>query len=211
MSETSRQDQPRVPELLRNGVAIHLVEGDITAMEADMMLAPIDSEGAWDGGINRAIRAAYGRGFHECLALEAQVKGDWKDGDVKIVPSVFAASEVTKVDPNGSPTEFEAITPFWAICFMFDDLQRPVADVIRSGLEAADGDWHGVDTVTVPLLRTGAMAGRYESPTDAVLGLATGIRDFIDAGPQNIRNIVVVSLSGQPRQLDDQMRFALEQ
>lgn len=149
-------------------VQVTVKRGDITEIPADMLITAINSDGAWFGGIDDAIQRVAGPMFHNQAAAVRL-----RDGDTVLAKA------------NGSHGG-----AFRDVVFVVDDLRRPLSQIVEASLKAADEA--GATSVTLPALRTGVMAGEYESPLQAIAQAGIGVRKFVGARPAHIRRITFV-------------------
>lgn len=147
-----------------------VMEGDITTVPAKGLITAINSGGAWFGGIDNAIARVAGHVFHE----QADRQQPLEDGDVVYAPA-----------PDGYQGRFDSVI------FVVDDLRRPLRDILLAGLHEADRQQ--LDTVTLPSLRTGVMAGAYEATVEAALDeTAAALIQFQKEQPSHVMAITVV-------------------
>lgn len=138
---------------------IDVVNGDITRIRSDALVAAINSKGQWLGGIDDAIKHASGTMFHR-QALAAMPLHDGQ--------TIFAPEQG---NANGHTGLFDAVL------FVVDDLQRPIDELVTLALKAAVT--HELLAITIPAIRTGAQAGVYEPRKAALTGLANAVNKFV--------------------------------
>lgn len=147
---------------------VRVLEGDIASIEADALITAINSGGLWFGGIDRVIANVAGDMFH---SQAAQRYIDLVDG---------MALVATATGPHRGR--------FDNVVFVVDDLQRPLHDIVMTGLKAADEA--GFKSVTLPTIRMGVMLGAVEnSPEEAVREMALGIK----ASERSLKNLESVT------------------
>ncbi len=149
---------------------VNVVNDDITQVKADALITAINSSGMWFGGLDSAIQRSSGAQFH----AQAQAAMPLKDGQVVYAP-VQAAT-------NGA---------FGAVVFIIDDLQKPLYELVTAGLEETVR--HELTSVSIPTIRTGVMAGVFESRQKALSDLGIAVNDFVEKNPNklDVINIVV--------------------
>jgi O-acetyl-ADP-ribose deacetylase (regulator of RNase III) len=163
---------------------VNVVDGDITQIKADALITAINSGGMWWGGIDGAIQRVSGNMFHQQAAAQMPLH----DGEV-----VFASANLLH---NGR---------FDNVVFVIDELQRPVNELVQVALKEAEV--RSLATVSIPTLRTGVMAGAYESREEALGGLVIAIGEFIRTNPSKVReiNVVVYNSSVDKKFLTDKL------
>jgi O-acetyl-ADP-ribose deacetylase (regulator of RNase III) len=167
---------------------VNVFSGDITLYEAGGLITAINSGGKWFGGIDGAIQRSAGNMFHS----QAQAAMPLSDGQV-----VFARAMDGRRGRFGS------------VLFVVDDLKRPLSEILGKGLREADAQ--RLDTITVPTIRTGVMAGAYEPTVQAALDeMVVAVRDFIASGPTSVQQIsfVVYGDADSERYLSDALQPA---
>lgn len=125
--------------------AVDIIEGNVVEVEADALIAPINSFGMWMGGMNSAIRDVAGGMFHGQV-IEAGMKGPFD--------TVVAKHRETH---RGR---------FNDVVFVRDDLEKPLREIVAAGLKAANDA--GYEKVSMPALRTGVMRGQVERTLEQV-------------------------------------------
>ncbi len=108
--------------------------GDITRVPCQALVTPVNSEGMWAGGVDRAIMSVAGTQFHE-----------------QARPLLGAAEGTTVVAHTQSPHPGK----FESVVFVVDDLGIPLDQLLTAGLQAAYQA--GLTRLTVPAMRTGVM------------------------------------------------------
>lgn len=152
--------QPPAPRaaIQAKGPRIHVHAGDITQHPVDGLITAINSEGMWFGGVDGAIQRAAGNQYHQQASNRL---GSLKHGQA------FVATQVAK--HRGT---------FRDVVFVTDDLQGPVRDIVRAGLEQAHAA--GMSSVSLPAMRMGVMRGVVEkTPRETAAGIMAGVEQFI--------------------------------
>lgn len=167
-------------------VKTRAVEGDITKIDADAIIAPINPDGAWFGGIDNAIKSVSGEQFHAQAQAVLMARG------LNDLDTVIARRAKL-------PRKAEA---FDDVIFVVDALESPLEKVVLEALESADRA--GYSKVSVPAIRTGVLAA-YEK--DAPGGLCKGIKAFTKKAV-NVKEINVVVYNNQ--ELLDKIRSCIE-
>lgn len=163
---------------------INVVSGDIGRVEVDAIIAPINSGGAWFGGIDGVIQRAAGGHFHGQAA-----KQKLKDG----VTVVATGTESNKGRFNN-------------VVFVVDDLLRPLSEIIDLGLRAADDA--GFKTISLPTVRMGVMAGLRESKDEAIKAIASTAKKFMETAKfVKTINIVVYNDEDTVKALNEALAF----
>lgn len=157
---------------------VEITEGDITRIDANAIITPINSEGSWFGGIDNAIYAVAGEHFHN------QARGK----TLEDLNAVFAQGKRGMRWNRGS---------FDNVIFIIDDLKSPLNKVVEAGLFSAD--YNGMKEVLIPAMRTGVMLGAVESNIDEVANkIITGIRNYFRENPDStIEKITIVVYSNR--------------
>ncbi len=132
-------------------VTVEVLQGDITGVKSDAVLTTVQEKHLCAGGVNHVINQANG-----CFAAALAKGPDLKDGDVHLIKS----------DGKG---------PIENVLFVADKYERPISDVVYDGLKAADAK--GLESVSVPALRTGSVFGAVERSYNEITG---GIRDGVE-------------------------------
>ena len=136
-------------------------------MDADAIIAAINSGGMWFGGVDGAIQRSAGSHFHQ-QAAEAM---PLKDGQTIIA--------------SGSGGSIKNVV------FVVDNLERPLSEVVLSGLTAADKA--GFQSVALPTIRMGVMLGVLEASDAEVYDqMRQGVASFVGSNPENIDEIIFV-------------------
>jgi len=155
---------------------IKIIEGDITRVKADVLIAAINSGGLWFGGIDSAIQGVAGNIYHSQAATQNL-------SDLMIV-----VAKGTSEDHQG---EFDNVV------FVVDDLQSSLNKVIYKGLEAAGNA--GFNSVTIPAIRTGVMLGVKEKNLEEVAKeLRIGIKNYLKAYPDTSLAEITFVIYGNP-------------
>jgi O-acetyl-ADP-ribose deacetylase (regulator of RNase III) len=146
-----------------------VIEGDITQVKADALITAINSGGLWYGGIDGAIQRVSGKMFHNQAANQMPLH----DGQVVFAPATLLH--------NGR---------FDNVIFVVDELVQPVHRFVRAALDEAES--RSLEVISIPTLRTGVMAGNYETREQAVVWLAIAVAEFVRTKPSNVREINIV-------------------
>lgn len=149
-------------------VRVTVESGDITRVAADVLVTAINSGNMWFGGIDGAIQRAAGQMFHSQAS--------------RVRLSDGATVTARARGQHGGA--------FKDVVFVVDDLKRPLSQIVEAGLKAADAA--GATSVTLPALRTGVMAGAYESPAEAIAQAGIGVQNFVNSRPEHVRTITFV-------------------
>lgn len=152
---------------------ITVATGDLTQIEADAVMAPINSKGAWSGAIDDAITRAGGGQFHQQAADKL---GHLNDGD-----SLVARK---KEDHQGK---------FDDVVFVVDDFQKPLNELVTDGLRAAEKA--GMKSIAIPTMRMG-LVGSLASPDSSAKKLdqlAQGVKDFYADGESHTLNDITLT------------------
>lgn len=148
---------------------VNVLSGDITSVKADGLITAINSAGMWFSGIDGAIQRSSGGMFHS----QAQAAMPLSDGSVIFAPATG--------DHNGQ---------FGSVVFLVDDLRRPLCELVTAGLQEAERQ--GLASILLPTIRTGVMAGSYETVEEALNGMAVAVREFVASNPVNVQQITFV-------------------
>ncbi len=151
-------------------VEISILTGDIAQAQADAVIAPVDEAGLCGGGLHGALLGAGGA----CLREQLEKAGPRKDG----------RTVLARADGSGR-------AGFQSVLFLQDERRRPLPEVVRDGLLAADKA--GLASVSLPALRTGSVFGAVEkSAQEVVDGLRRGVELFLAEGRSALRRISLV-------------------
>lgn len=143
--------------------------GDISSVSADVLITAVNSGGMWFGGIDGVIKRAAGNMFHGQLAHQSLEEG-------KAIYTPAPAGH------DGS---------FGDVIFVIDDLHQPLHRIVLAGLSCAEQE--KLSFVSLPVLRTGIMAGQYEATVEEALDQTVeAIRMFEDMQPSCVRRIQIV-------------------
>lgn len=156
-------------------VNIEVIPGNITQTGAKALIAPVNSYGYWAGGIDKAIQHWEGLAFHNQIA-----KG-CRDGDTIL----------TSVLPKKRPRAFERVL------FVIDDLKQPLGEIVRLALARADQE--RLESVTMPLIRTGATRGIFKTAERPIEEMAEALKKFKASTPRYLRRISVIIPHNDPR------------
>jgi O-acetyl-ADP-ribose deacetylase (regulator of RNase III) len=148
--------------------------GDISSVRADALVTAVNSSGMWFGGIDGVIRRAAGNMFHGQLARKPL-----GDGEAFYAPA-----------PSGHDGGFGDVV------FVVDDLRQPLHKIVLAGLSCAEQE--KLSLVSLPALRTGVMAAKYEATVEEALDeTAKAISIFEDMQPSHVRRIQIVIFQNQ--------------
>lgn len=165
MSEVA--ELPVAPEpAKRERARVNLVVGDITEVPSDVLLTSVTSSQSWNGAVDKAIMHKFGSAYHHRLTQKGNAHG-LTDGEVVYIHNFFA------VDPEANQP------PFGGVAFVVDDLKQGLDEVVSSALTQLNEHHSEPRSVTIPLMRTGSMAGKHESPLQAVANLSAGIHETL--------------------------------
>ena len=149
---------------------VNVFNGDITQYEAAGLITAINSGGLWFGAIDGAIQQSAGKMFH----YQALAAMPLSDGQV-----VFAPAS----DGHGGR--------FGSVVFVVDDLKRPLREIVAAGLREAER--RALDSVTIPMIRTGVMLGAHEPTVGTALDeMVLAVREFLATSPVNPQRISLV-------------------
>lgn len=154
---------------MKNAIDVLVLYGDITQVEADALIAPINSGGLWFGGIDGAIQKVAGNTFHAQAAAAMPLK----DGQIIFAPG-----------PTWRQNSFKNVL------FVVDDLEQSIYKLVLSALNEAEK--HGLKSVSIPTIRTGVMAGIFETRNEALSNLAVAVSDFRLRSSNSIESIAIV-------------------
>jgi len=151
---------------------IQIVSGDITKIDADCIITPINSRKNWDGGIDRAIYAVAGEMYHDQIRKTH-------------LENLFSA--VVLGNRKTHRGKFDHVV------FVVDDLRSKAREVINKGLEAANEA--GFETVLIPAIRTGVFLGIIEKTPDEIaseyiLGTLRFLRNNRNSRIRNIKLVI---------------------
>lgn len=146
---------------------LDVTSGDITQMPADALITAINSQGWWFGGVDGAIQRVAGDLFHRQVQLPVQ------DGDV-------VCATLSREIP----------CPFRHVVFVVDDLKQSLQNIVLAGLREAEAQQ--LAEITLPVMRTGVMAGARETKDQALQALVDTIVQFKAEKPTAIKRLRVV-------------------
>ncbi|MBI3553352.1 MAG: hypothetical protein HY077_12730 [Elusimicrobia bacterium] len=151
-------------------VELEVLAGDLTRAQADAVVAAVDEAGLCRGGVHSAIEGAGGPCYRQAL----EKAGALRDGQ-----TVLAR-------PDG-----QSRASFQSVLFLSDLRRRPLHEVVRDGLKAADAA--GLSSVALPALRTGSVFGAVErSAAEIVAGLRRGVELFAAESRTTLKRISIV-------------------
>lgn len=172
---------------MENNFSVTVVHGDITQVAADALMTLINTGGLWFGGVDGAIQSVGGAKFYQDV-LRA-LTPHTTDGDVWF-------SDGAAVSHRGK---------FKHVLFVFDDLLLPLAELVRNGMIEAYRQ--GLTSVSMPMFRTGVMAGIVEkTPIDVAKQMCNGIMAAVNDHPHQPMDITIVVYGG-----DNKRTLALRQ
>ena len=148
---------------------VTVVNGDITQIKADALIAAINPRGMWSGGIDDAIQRVSDNMLHN----QAAEKMPLKDGQVVFAPATLPY--------NGR---------FDNVIFVVDELQRPVEQLVKAALDEAEA--RSLATISIPTLRTGVVASAYETHGETLAGLVIAIIKFVSTNPSHVQEINII-------------------
>ena len=96
---------------------ITVSEGDVTNVPSNALITAINSGGMWFGGIDRAIQRSASNMFHSQAAEQKPLI----DGEVIYAPALDGHRGL-----------------FGSVIFVIDDLQRPLREIVLTGLQEAE-------------------------------------------------------------------------
>lgn len=151
---------------------IQIVSGDITQIDADCIITPINSQKNWDGGIDRTIYTVAREMYHN------QIRKTHLENLFSIVVHGNRKTHRGKFDH---------------VVFVVDDLRSKAREVINRGLETANEA--GFVTVLIPAIRTGMFLGIIERTPDEIaneyiLGILRFLRNNRNSGIKNIKLVI---------------------
>jgi len=160
-------------------LALTVMEGDITRVRADALIAAINSGGFWFGGIDRAIERVAGGVFHQQAAAL---------GTLKHMQTIVAKKQSAHEGKFGD------------VVFVVDDLEGPLSALILIALTEADKA--GYKSVSLPAIRTGVMRGVVEkSLVDSAMKILSGIEAFSSGHSGPLEEVTIV-IYNQPDLFD---------
>jgi O-acetyl-ADP-ribose deacetylase (regulator of RNase III) len=146
-----------------------IISGSISGVPAAALVTCVDSSTHHPGEIDNVIKRAAGNRFHNQLAGTPVVHGQ-------------------TVVAEGDGTHEGA---FENVIFVWDTLSGPLAPIVTAGLNAAADK--GFKTVSMPVMRTGDMNGRFEKTTaEVVAQMAAGVAAFREEHGNGMEIQVVV-------------------
>jgi len=162
-------------------VLVSVVSGDIAQVKVDVLITAINSGGMWFGGIDGVINRIAGNFFHSQAA--------------KMMPLADGQTVVARSNGHAHGGAFTNVV------FIIDDLERPLREIIYSGLKAASDA--GFKSVSLPTIRMGVMLGVVEkSAKEAVDEMAKGVKKFLVENPDtSLKSIAFVVYNDNKTQL----------
>lgn len=159
-----------VPAVGGADVEVEVLAGDITSVDAEIMVATVDEAGTCRGGLHSAIERAGGACYRE--AVEAKLP--LKEGEVVLAKPAAAKAAAFK-----------------SVLFLSDRRERPLADVVKDGLDAANAA--GASSLSMPVLRTGSVFGAIEKSYDEIVeGIRRGVELFAAEGGKLLKRVSFV-------------------
>lgn len=147
-------------------VEVKVGMGDITQVDCNAIVTLVNSEGAWYGGVDRAIYHAAGDYYHNQVRSALDAVG-LKHGNVIVAHG------------NKGPRNH-----FDHVIFVVDDIEGPVGDLLTLALEKAKE--RGFKKICIPALRTGVAMGIYKDEPNAettIHAIAKALDYFVVANP----------------------------
>lgn len=149
---------------------VQVFQGDIAQVPVDALIAAINSGGMWFGGIDGVIRRCAGPQFHNQAADALDF-----DRNTKVVVA---------------PWRYRHEGQFQNVVFAIDDVNEPLEDVVRRGLDAAA--LAGFKTVSMPAIRLGVMKDLGGTQAEKVRDIVNAIREHEKAMENPLREITIV-------------------
>lgn len=174
-----KDGDPRTPEGFDyRGIHLDILSGDLTQVQSDALITPINSERMWFGGIDGAIMRTAGEAFH-------QGASDYLDEHPKATDGSTIFVDGSSVNHGGQ---------FRHVIFVIDDLSISLQRVVEAGLEEAIE--RKLQKVSMPLMRSGVMAGVVErTPEEVAERIMLGIKGAADAHPDSKLSTKIVVYS----------------
>lgn len=180
-----------MPTIHNTTTTVTILPGDITVVAADALITLITSGGGWRGRVDGAIMRKAGQQFHQIAAQH--------------MPNPVGQGDVIFVD--GSRIQHRGA--FRHVLFVIDDLQLPLRDLVKAGLEAAFA--HALQSVSLPLMRTGVMAGIVEqTPEDVAFQMSEAIKEVAATHPSQAMEVKIV-IFADPQQWSQRLLATLEE
>lgn len=171
--------------------SVTILPGDITVVPADALITLITSGGDWRGRVDGAIMRKAGQQFHQIVAQ--RMPTPVRQGDI-----IFA---------DGSHIQHHGA--FRHVIFVIDDLQLPLKDLVKAGLEGAFA--HALQSVSLPMMRTGVMAGIVEkTPEDVAFQMSEAIKEVAAAHPSQPMEVKIV-IYADPQQWSQRLLATLKE
>lgn len=134
---------------------INVVDTDIGEKEVNTLITAIKPNGEWHGDIDEVIKQCADNMYH----TQAHAAMPLQDGQL-----VFAEGTASHLGE------------FKNVLFISDDLQQPLYDLVTSALKKAES--LGIESVSIPALRTGLRSDQFEDRREAINALADAVSDF---------------------------------
>lgn len=139
---------------------VFVVDGDVTQIEVDAIIAPINSVGIWLRGPNASIRRVAGEMFHD----QAMAQMPLRDESVIVAFSTGLHGGL-----------------FEQVIFVVDDDELTADYPVLSALDAASN--LGCSSVCLPLFHADFTVGANETKQEAMKNLAVAVKKFIRTDP----------------------------
>jgi len=165
----TKELEPRGADSMSYGkVHVHFRAENIAQVQTDALITPINSLRKWFGKIDQAIVETSGHGFHQAASEYLKANHKATDGSTIFV--------------NGST--IEGNRNFKNVIFVIDDLNIPLRKLVKAGLVEAYK--RNLQIVTIPLMRSGVMAGVMEkNPEQVAFEMMLGIKNAADENPES--------------------------
>ncbi len=103
---------------------VSVTMGDITQTKADVLIAPVNSNGAWGGGIDRAIAAAAGGQ----MTFENGAQNQFHDQARARLAELQSGKSVVAMATDASANKGQ----FGGVVFVPDDLNKPLSEIVKA-------------------------------------------------------------------------------
>lgn len=149
---------------------VEVTNGDIASFNADALITAINSGGLWYGGIDGVIRSVAGKKYHDQASAA--------------LPLCHGQTVTARGENDHAGT-------FKDVVFVIDDLEGPLSQIVKAGLETAQKE--GYKSVTLPTIRMGVMLGVVENSTnEAVEEMIRGVKLFQENNPKSDLHVTFV-------------------
>ena len=149
---------------------VQVFQGDIAQVPVDALITAINSSGMWFGGIDGVIQRCAGLQFHN------------------------QAADTLVFDPTAkvvvAPWKHHHEGQFQNVVFTIDDVNEPLEDVVRRGLDAAARE--GFRAVSMPAIRLGVMKDLGGTQAEKVRDIVNAIREHEKALENPLHEITIV-------------------